>query len=307
MFGRKTLGLEINPDGIRLALLSGSHAKPVMEGFCEAPFIPETIRISLREPNILNREVFVKTVRDTYLRLLTTTVRTAVALPDSAGRVMLIDLDTRFKSRNEAEEIIRWKLKKNFPFDINDAHLDFQQVQERETGEIVVLVSLICRQVLNQYEDILIEVGLEPNQIDFTTFGLYELFANRFSLDQDFVFICFFTGVVSVLIFREGSLVFYRTKEVNGSTFAPNRIYREISSSLLVYHDKNPGLPVGKVYCLIAKDRSDEFRSLVAEATNQEPVLLDAERVITRSATCSSDSPNMFSMTAALGIALRNL
>jgi len=308
MFARKSLGLEIYPDGIRLALIAGSRSKPVVEAFDTAPLHADTIRISLREANILDPGKFVATVRDTHLRLLTKTVRTSVSLPDAAGRVILLDLDTRFKSRDEAGDIIRWKLKKNFPFDINDAHFDFQQVQERETGEIVVLVSLICRQVLAQYEELLAEAGLEPNNIDFTTFGIYELFADRFSLDNDYGFICYFNGVVSVLIFREGALEFYRTKELSTATFTPNRVYREISSSLLVHQDKHPGVSLGKIYCLTSYDQVEEFKGLVAEATSQEPVLLDVERVLSRSATCSTVDRNaLYAMSAACGAALRNL
>jgi type IV pilus assembly protein PilM len=109
------------------------------------------------------------------------------------------------------------------------------------------------------------------------------------------------------MAFRGGILCFYRAKELTGRTFSVNRVYREISSSLLVYQDKTPGLSIGKVFCFAAKKHGDDFRSLLADAANQEPVVLDVERVVTLAPSCVADPDNLFSMTAAIGAAVRNL
>lgn len=307
MFTRTAIGLEIKSDGIRMALMGGTRNRPVLQAFSEHRLDPETVRVTLRDMNVLHPASFVTAIRDAHLRLLTPTTRVAVALPDAAGRVLVLDLDTRFKSRDEAADIIRWKLKKNFPFDINDAHFDFQQLHEKDTGEISVLVSLICRQVLNQYEELIAEAGLQPNQIDFTSFRLHEFFSSRLSVDEDYLFISHFSGVLSILLFRRGALDFYRSKEIPSARFSVNRVYREISSSLLVYQDKSPDLSIGKVYCFIDRQYLDDFRSMVAEATNLEPVLLDAERAVIRSPGFPAEQGTVFGLTAALGSALRNL
>jgi type IV pilus assembly protein PilM len=118
MFSNNSIGLEISLDRVRLALVGGSRTKPVVEAVQETQLPPDTIRISLREPNVLQQTAFVSAVRESFNRLLAKSARTSVSLPDGCGRVMLVDLDTRFKSRTEAADIIRWKLKKNLPFDI---------------------------------------------------------------------------------------------------------------------------------------------------------------------------------------------
>jgi type IV pilus assembly protein PilM len=307
MFSRKTIGIEISSDRVRCAHVGGSRTRPVIESIQEGVFPPDTLKASLRELNVLQQSAFVSTVREASLKLLSKTARTAVALPDASGRVVLLDLDTRFKSRAEASDIIRWKLKKNFPFDINDAHFDFQVLQERESGEVSVLVSLVCRQVLEQYEELLVEAGLEPNQIDFTSFRLYELFAPKLTLDEDYLFISHIAGVLSIMIFNQGILSFYRTKEIAGRSFSVNKVYREISSSLLVYQDKNPGLTVGKVYCFVANAHGDDFRSMLSDATGSEPVLLDTGRVVAQTSSGTISQDTLFSMSAAFGAAVRNL
>lgn len=307
MFSRKSIGIEITQDRIRVALVSGSHSKPFIESLQEAVFAPDTLRVSIKEPNILQQSAFVSTVRETSFKLNAKTSRTGVALPDASGRVMLLDLDTRFKSREEGADIIKWKLKKNFPYDINDAHLDFQVLQERDSGEVSVLVSVICKQVLQQYEELLVEAGLEPNQIDFTAFRIFELFSSKLNVNDDYIFVCHMEGLLSIMIFNQGILTFYRTKELGTTSFSINRAYREISSSLLVYQDRHPGFSSGKVYCFVADNYVEDFRTLLSDATGQEPVILEAGRVITKPASTFSTPHDLFIMSAAIGSGLRNL
>ena len=93
-----------------------------------------TIHVSLREQNILDPKVFISQLKDAYNMLLYRGTRLSVTLPDTVGRVMLLDVEGRFKSRTEGLDIIRWKLKKSMPFDVADTHLDYQQLTVRENG-----------------------------------------------------------------------------------------------------------------------------------------------------------------------------
>jgi type IV pilus assembly protein PilM len=307
LFARNALGIEIAQDGLKMALVGGKKGALRLDAFGIAPFPADTMRFSLKEPNVLNPEAFVAKVRETYLLLLGKTTRVSLSLPDAAGRVVILDLETRFRSRHEGADIIRWKLKKSFPFDVQEAHLDFQVLQEKDTGEISVLAALVSQQVVHQYEDLLVEAGLQPNNIDFTTFNMYRLFAERFDLSDDYVFLAFHSGVVSVLIFTAGVISFYRAKEMPGGPFDANRLFREISSSLLVYQEKESARPLKEVYYVVAREQRDAFHSVVSEATGLEPVWLDVGRLVSSGAGVSADGSAFHSLTGALGAAMRNL
>jgi type IV pilus assembly protein PilM len=307
LFAKKALGVEICPDGIRMALAGGGEKALRLDAYCVMPFPPETVKFSTRELNILNNQAFVATVRETYLRLLTKSRRISVSLPDSTGRVILMDVETRFKSRDEGADVIRWKLKKTFPFDINEAHLDYQVLEERESGAVSLLVSIISKQIVTQYEDLIIEAGLEPNYIDFTTFNLFRLFSNRMQLVENASLMTFYGGVLTMLIFFSGVLTFYRSKEIHGGMQEANRVYREINSSLLVYQDKVPNSKISEVFCVASPDEIEAFRAIVADATGIEPVLLDVERAVTCRNELSLEKKTLHSLTAALGASVRNL
>jgi len=307
IFPKKALGIELCNDGARIVLASGKRDAPCLNAVSEASFPADTLKFSMREENVLNRASFVSTIRELHLRLLSHVRQVSLSLPDSTGRTMILDVETRFKSRVEGADIIRWKLKKSYPLDINEAHLDYQIIQEKETGEISLLVSLIARPVVRQYEELMEEAGLEPNRIDFTTFNLYSLFSQRLDLAENSLLVTCHGGTVSIMIFHEGKLEFCRAKEVPGGVRESNRIFREINSSFLLFKEKAPGHSPTEAFCVYSEDDAESFCSLVGEATGLDPVLLDAERIIARERPTGVDLKTMRRYAAALGAAARNL
>jgi len=297
----KSLGMELSAGGVSFALLSG-RGTPTLEAGLTLPFAPGTLAPSRRDPNVADRQAFVTRVKEAHLRLLSRERSVAVSLPDALGRVVLLDLETRFKNREEGLEIIRWKLKKTLPFDVSSVQLDYQTLAEQENGAISLLVGLISRQVVGQYEELLTEAGLEPKFIDFTSFNLYRLFAPRLELSDNGAFVSFYGGTMTVLIFHGGVLSFYRSKEAGSD---PQQLYREVNSSLLVYGDRHPGQTVDEAFCLTDGSDPEAFRALVAEACGLEPVLLDPQRVVTPSAGVERGA--LRNLAGALGAALRRV
>ena len=307
LFSHKALGLEIYQDGARMVLIGGKPHVPRLEAYYAASFPPETMKISFREENVLNPASFVAKIREAHLRLLVGISRVSVSLPDTVGRVVLLDLETRFKTKEEGTDIIRWKLKKSFPLEISEMHLDYQVMLEKETGDISVLVSLISRQVVHQYEDLLAEAGLQPNRIDFTTFNIHRFFSSRLEQIENAALIIWHTGILSILIFHNGMLEFYRSKELSIDSNGANRFFREISSSLLFYRDKQPGYSMNEVFFVASHDETEKMRGVIAEATGLEPVLLDAGRIVTQKEMTSVDARTLHTLAASIGAALRNL
>jgi type IV pilus assembly protein PilM len=307
LFARKSLGVVITPSRIAFALLSGSATSPRLERVASAPLVSGAVRVSLREPNILDPQAFCDAVRNAHNLLLHNGKRLSITLPDGVGRIMMLDVEGRFKSRTEGLDIIRWKLKKNIPFDIADTHLDYQQLKVRENGDMALMVALVSRAVIGQYEELLVSAGFTPARIDFNSFNLYRVFENRLSLQDDVALISFFDSTLSILVFADGVLEFQRIKELSGSRGVDSRVYMEINSSLMVYRDRFPERPVQHVCCIASPDVAGEFCSMVAEATGCAPTILEVKSVLKPADTAPADQESLFPYTTAIGAALRSL
>lgn len=307
LFSRTSLGVEINSSGVAFALLRGSSAAPRLERISHAPLAPGCLRVSLREANILDPQSFSDTVRNAHNLLLHNGTRLSVTLPDSVGRIMMLDVEGRFKSRAEGLDIIRWKLKKNIPFDIADTHLDYQQLSVRENGDMALMVALVSRAVISQYEELLMAAGFTPARIDFNSFNLYRAFENRLAPQDDVTLITFYDSTLSIMVFAGGVLEFQRVKELSGSRGVDTRIYMEINSSLKVYRERFPERAIEHVSCIAPPDVAREFCDMVAEATGVEPSLLEIKSVVQPSDSVPADQESLFPFSTAIGAALRSL
>lgn len=306
LFTNDLIGVEISPHGVMCALTGGTAASPRVERVSHAPFPAHILQVSLREQNVLDPAAFIAGLKSAYNLLLCRSSRVAVSLPDATCRIMLLDLEGRFKSRSEALDLIRWKLKKSIPFDNADTHIDYQQLNVRENGDLALLVAIASRTVISQYEDLITEAGLSPARIDCNTFNICRLFDRRLVLHDGCILISFYGSTLSIVAFAEGIPEFIRIKDLSGTLATDSRVYMEINSSLLVYKERFPERPVQSVFCVAAPDVASNFLEMVAEATGATPVLLETKSAVTPGNSAPGDQTRLFPSTAAIGAALRS-
>jgi type IV pilus assembly protein PilM len=91
-------------------------------------------------------------------RALTTIV------PDAAVRVLLLDFDSLPSKRAEVLSILRFRLRKLVPFEVEDAVISYQVASTSE-AQTRLLVTVIPREVLVEYEDVLREAGFYPGVV----------------------------------------------------------------------------------------------------------------------------------------------
>lgn len=306
LFASNLIGIEISPHGVVCALTGGTVASPRVERVSHASFSPHTLKVSLREQNVLDPDAFVAGLKSAHDLLLCRSPRVAVSLPDAACRIMLLDFEGRFKSRAEALDLIRWKLKKSIPLDSADTHLDYQQLSTRENGDLLLLVAITSRTVISQYEDLIAKAGLSPARIDCNMFNICRLFDRRLSLQEDYILISFYDSTLSIMVLSQGIPELVRSKDLFGTPATDSRVYMEINSSLLLYKERFPDRPVQTVFCVASPDVAQNFLEMVAEATDSTPVLLEAKSAVIPGNSAPGDQVRLFPCTAAIGAALRS-
>ncbi len=130
---------------------------------CLQPLPPGTLLPNLVETNITDREA-VRTALEQTLETLATRGRdVAVILPDACCRIMLIDLEVVPERPEEADTLIRLRLKKSLPFDVDKARVSWQvQVVD---GKPKVLAAITLSAVLEEYESVVREAGCSPGLV----------------------------------------------------------------------------------------------------------------------------------------------
>ena len=305
-FSKSRIGMEISQAGIGAVLVSGSQSTPVLEKVAFRPLQLDSIRISHRDPHIAKIGHFVAQLKAVWNDLKTRETRVAVTLPDISGRIMLLDLEDKWRGREEALEIIRWKLKKSLPMESADMHLDFQVLAEREDGETFVMAAIVSKRILEQYDEVFHEAGLQAAWVDFTTISLAKAFERNISKESNPIFITLYDGVLGVMVFADGVPAFYRSKSLMGATPGSNRVYMEVNSSVLAYRQRWPERELGPAYCVAPPDAID-FCAMASEVTGRTAIELETCNICSFSNVAPADQETLYPLTAAIGAALGSL
>src|SRR5205823_287801 len=84
-------------------------------------------------------------------------------LPDAAIRVLLLDFENLPAKSEERDAVIRFRLKKSLPFDVERAALSYDV--RPGTNPIQVVVAITPRVVLEEYESAFRDAGYSPGVV----------------------------------------------------------------------------------------------------------------------------------------------
>ena len=87
-----------------------------------------------------------------------------VILPDTLVRVFVLDFDSLPAKAAEAVPVVRFRLRKMVPFDVEPAGVTYQVLSQNET-ECRVLAAVMPGPILAQYEAVVRAAGYEPGAV----------------------------------------------------------------------------------------------------------------------------------------------
>jgi Tfp pilus assembly PilM family ATPase len=207
--------------------------------------LPEdALRVSLTEPNILDRGAF-RAVLQALLDRTGTPAggRVAIVLPDPVARLRTLAAEgVGDRNGREAEEMIRFRLQKTLPFDVREARVAWTAAGPGERGP-QVLAAAMRRTVLDDYEGAFEAVGLKPGLVELSGLALMRAASRAAEAQGDHLLVNWDTGYVSFVLIREGAPVLVRTLSGEAAQ-TPEQVAREAGSTVLYYLEKlrGPGL-----------------------------------------------------------------
>jgi type IV pilus assembly protein PilM len=136
---RPRLACEITPLGV-LAGRPGSvaiagEAQDVMTSF--APLRMGTLTPGLKPPNMTDRAAVASAMRQALEPVAERERKVTLVVPDATVRVMLLDFDTLPAKAAEAVPILRFRLRKLVPFDVEDAAVSYQVIHSAPGDSLV--------------------------------------------------------------------------------------------------------------------------------------------------------------------------
>ena len=202
-------------------------------------------------------------------------VDTVLVIPDQAARLFFLNFDTLPHRTAEAIPLMRWKLKKSVPFDIESCVISY--VARRHKGQWAVIAVVSPEAVIHQYEGVAESAGLQPRFVTLTTLASLGLIpasldegagkglpnANESVLLAKYSPPWFTTAIV-----HDGSLCLFRTVSTGnaGNGLASLSEVLEAIYPSVAYFQDNFGAPLQQVFlCGMGENAGSIAESLSGE------------------------------------------
>jgi type IV pilus assembly protein PilM len=225
------LAIEIAPErvaGVRYGR-GGTHVAYDIEALPKGALVPSAI-----ESNMANAAAVKAAVSKVCQTLGAKEEEAALLVPDPVIRVFVQHFDEFPRSTEEAIPMLRWKLKKSVPFEVEETLLSYMRQAPRADG--VDVVTAIARlRIIKEYEGTLEEATLRPGVVLSTTLAAVSLLE-----DQRPTLLARVAGTsLTTAIVREGVLAGYRCTElpVHTDELTPHLLLEEIYPLAAYYQD----------------------------------------------------------------------
>jgi type IV pilus assembly protein PilM len=153
-------------------------------------------------------------------------------LPDTAVRVVLLDFETLPSKPEEAEAVVRFRLKKSLPFNLDDARVSYH-AQAGGTG-LRAMAAVVLNSVLQEYESAFRDACYSPGVVMpsmLAALGAADAERPTLVVKVD-------ARTIGIAILDQEQVLLFRTLEnVRGITISGEQLAEEVYPSVVFFQD----------------------------------------------------------------------
>jgi type IV pilus assembly protein PilM len=232
------------------------RARPLLEAFRVQAAPEHAVGTTIFKPNLGSLDEITRQAKQLFEASGTKPGRVSLILPDNLAKVSIVTLPERPATRQHLREMLRFKLRRSVPFRLEEAVISSHTLPGAGP-ELHLLVAVMMRSVVEQYEAAFEAAGARPGLVDLCTPSLFNLarpeLAKATASGADAALLNCTRNYFTLMIVRGERVVFYRCKTYAGGEEddASGRLAvmsRELVSSLSYYADKLGGEGVGTLF-----------------------------------------------------------
>jgi len=227
---RPRIACEISADRVLAGKLAETGG--VVDACAVRELPPGSVVPDLTENNILQPEVVRKAINDAVGTIAGRLRDVIGVLPDAAVRVVLLDFDTLPSNPTEAEGVVRFRLKKSLPFDVDKAKVSYHVQQS--LGGLRLVAAVALSSVIEDYESAFRDAGYSAGVVlpsMLAALGAAEGDSPTLVLKVD-------ARTTSLAILDKQQLLLFRTLEnTRGVTITGEQLAEEVYPSVVFFQD----------------------------------------------------------------------
>lgn len=258
---RPRTAVELTPEGALAAALPGSGQQPV---YAFAALPAGALVPGIAEPNLRMAEVVAEALRTALDAASPHSHSVTLIVPDNSVRVFMLDFDSLPDKPADALPVLRFRLRKMVPFDVEHAAVSYQRIAhiaspgEAANGVIKVLAAILPGPILAEYEAAVRAADYEPGAV--LPSSLAALSAQ--SSLEPILAANLSSSALTTTIASGEDLLLYRTIELPDDTaMRVSEVQRSVAVAAAYYEDKL-GAPARQLHYSGAVDAGEFARAI---------------------------------------------
>lgn len=232
------LGLDIGTSSIKMVELEETKKGYQLKNFGISLLPKETIVNGV----LKNASALVNALTNLTANLKIRSKYVATAISGHPVIIKKITMPTT--SEQELAESIQWEAEQYIPFDLEEVNIDFEilGINEANPDQMNVLLVAAKKSLINEYEEVISEAGMETVIVDIDSFSLQNAYEVNYP-DEDAPVVALVdlgANVININVIKEGKSIFTRDVFVGG-----NKLSEEIQKQMAVSGDEAELLKVG--------------------------------------------------------------
>jgi len=228
--GKPKLACEIAAD--RVIAGRAADSRQVLELCSTSELAPGCVVPDLTEGNLRQRDAVVIALRETLGNIGARSRDVTVVVPDAAVRVALLDFETLPEKHDEAEGVVRFRLRKSLPFDVDKAKVSYQT--QPANGAVRVVAAVALNSIVEEYEAVIREAGFMPGVVVPSMLAAL----GGSPADRGTLVVKVDARTTSIAILDQQQLLLFRTIEnARGVTIGGEQLAEDVYPSLVFFQD----------------------------------------------------------------------
>jgi len=224
--------VEIASSHVAVARWVGKSGR--LEGVAAEPLPSGAVMPSPVETNVTQPDAVRSVLRRIFGRVAPGGAPIALLIPDPVVRVFILPFDTLPRRAGDALPLLRWRLKKSVPFDVDDTVVSWMRQTGRD-GTLEVLTAVARQPIIREYEGLIEPLGARAGVVLSSTLAALPLLEERGS--TLLVRLC--GKNLTTVIVHGANLCVYRSTEVRADAAAlePQAVLDEVFPAVAYYQD----------------------------------------------------------------------
>jgi type IV pilus assembly protein PilM len=224
------LACEIAADRVLVGRLG--EAGRSLEACAARELAPGSVVPDLVEGNLRQRDALKEAVQEALHSVGARSHDVIAVVPDAAVRVVLLEFDTLPSDSEEAASVVRFRMKKSLPFDVDKARVSYHA--QKSTDGVRVVAAVALANVVEEYELAFHEAGFSPGVVlpsMLAALGAAEAERPTLVVKVD-------ARTTSIAILNANQLQLFRTLEnTRGVTITGEQLAEEVYPSVVFFQD----------------------------------------------------------------------